>query len=63
MNADTKGLQYDYGSIMHYNLYGFSKNRKPTMSVLNPTTERVGQRKDPSNFDWQWLNTLYCTAG
>jgi hypothetical protein len=62
MKADTKGLPYDYGSIMHYGLNDFSSNGKPTISVRFPTKEEVGQRKALSKFDWQWLNKVYCTG-
>ena len=62
MEADTKNLPYDYGSIMHYDLNAFSSNGKPTMSVLFPTKEKVGQRNGLSKFDWQWLDKVYCTG-
>ena len=62
IKADTKGLPYDYGSIMHYGLNTFSSNGKPTMSVLFPTKEEVGQRNGLSKFDWQWLDKVYCTG-
>ena len=63
MAADTKGLPYEYGSIMHYGLHAFSKNFRKTMSVLSKTAKTVGQRKGPSELDWQWLDKVYCTVG
>ena len=68
-NAIIDGLPaYDYGSIMHYNLFAFSKHLfKRTISVL-PWRQIlksliVGQRNGPSRRDKEWLNEVYCTAG
>ena len=62
MGADTKGLPYDYGSIMHYGLRDFSKNGKETISTLIPTRKKVGQRKSLSDDDIQWLHEFYYTG-
>ena len=34
-DVDYRGEQYDYASIMHYNLNAFSKNGQDTMTVIN----------------------------
>ena len=62
MRADTKGLPYDYGSIMHYGLRDFSKNGKETIFTLIPTRKKVGQRKRLSDDDIQWLHEFYYTG-
>ncbi|XP_055600440.1 seminal metalloprotease 1-like [Uranotaenia lowii] len=56
------GTQYDYGSIMHYTLYDFSKNGKKTMVPLRDT-KMVGQRKGLSRADITKINRMYkCRA-
>ena len=62
MPAKTKGLPYDYGSIMHYGLYDFSKNGKETISILETTKKKVGQREHLSDDDIQWLYEFYYTG-
>ena len=63
MAADTLGLPYDFGSIMHYGIRDFGKNLKKSITVLSKTKKKVGQRKGPSELDWQWLDKMYCTKG
>ena len=68
LNASIDGLPaYDYGSIMHYKRYAFSKDKqnKKTISVIPWTwkTLIVGQRDGPSRGDKKWLKEVYCTAG
>ena len=60
MNADTQGLSYDYGSLMHYGLHAFSKNGKKTISLRSMTWKKVGQRSGPSKLDRKWLDEVYC---
>lgn len=56
------GLPYDYGSIMHYPMVGFSKSRtQPIIFPIVPCA-RVGQRKRMSPSDVARVNRLYaCT--
>lgn len=50
---------YDYGSIMHYSLYAFSKNGKPTMRPKKPFTGTIGQRDAITDSDYLQLRYLY----
>ena len=55
--GDDIGL-YDYGSIMHYSAYAFSKNRKPTIEVLQSGQE-IGQRNGLSIGDISTVASVY----
>ena len=48
---------YDYGSIMHYGRFAFSKNGEPT--VVTPNGESIGQRDGLSAHDIQAVNFMY----
>ena len=48
---------YDFGSIMHYDEFAFSKNGKPTIETLNG--ESIGQRNGLSDGDVQAVNFMY----
>jgi hypothetical protein len=50
--------EYDYGSIMHYNAYAFSKNNKET---IRPRISgfRIGQREGFSPNDIKAINQIY----
>lgn len=50
--------QYDYGSIMHYDGYAFSKNGKPTIVPLMPNAS-IGQREGLSLGDKAAVTQLY----
>ena len=58
MRSNTRGLQYDYGSVMHYGAYAFSRNDQPTIITLNGA--RIGQRNGLSSTDWQHVLLNYC---
>jgi hypothetical protein len=49
--------RYDFGSIMHYDEFTFSKNDKPTIETLNG--ESIGQRSSLSDGDVQAVNFMY----
>ncbi|XP_076106976.1 uncharacterized protein LOC143075454 isoform X1 [Mytilus galloprovincialis] len=57
--VDTLGVQYDYGSIMHYSKYSFSKNGNPTIQPIRNTNAEIGQRDGLSDLDIKRINTLY----
>jgi hypothetical protein len=56
-NADDIGL-YDYGSIMHYPKYAWSKNGLPTIKTI-PTAVFIGQRSGLSLKDQAAIRYMY----
>uniref|UniRef100_A0A0N5C2U2 Metalloendopeptidase n=1 Tax=Strongyloides papillosus TaxID=174720 RepID=A0A0N5C2U2_STREA len=62
-DSNTFGLSYDYGSIMHYDMYSHSKNKKPTIiPKYNLYKKTIGQIKELSFLDIKTLNLLYCKS-
>jgi len=54
------GEKYDYGSVMHYGPYAFSKNGERTIVVLEEGKEdAIGQRLELSETDIKKLNAMY----
>lgn len=53
------GTRYDYGSIMHYGPYAFSKNRKPTISAKQSGGQNMGQSNGLSQTDIIKINRMY----
>ena len=49
--------RYDFGSIMHYDRFAFSKNDQPTIETLHG--ESIGQRSGLSDADVQAVNFMY----
>uniref|UniRef100_T1GM43 Metalloendopeptidase n=1 Tax=Megaselia scalaris TaxID=36166 RepID=T1GM43_MEGSC len=45
------GIRYDYGSIMHYGPYAFSKNNRPTITAKFSGGENMGQSNGLSQSD------------
>ena len=60
----TQGVSYDYGSIMHYSAYAFSRNGKPTIEVKDRSIRNsvLGQRSGLSAKDLQHIDALYCDS-
>jgi hypothetical protein len=53
---------YDFGSLMHYDAYGFTKNGLPTIIPLDSIYEQtMGQRERAAFYDYKQINRLYCT--
>ena len=62
---DSRGVQYDYNSIMHYGAFSFSiSNTKPTMVAKRKSEFHnritMGQRDRLSTLDILQANTMYC---
>ena len=55
---------YDFGSIMHYSLFAFSKEPKVLRTIHNkvPIDDGIviGQRRQLSKFDIDSINFIYC---
>ncbi|KXJ72215.1 hypothetical protein RP20_CCG018582 [Aedes albopictus] len=52
------GVEYDYGSVMHYSGKAFSKNKEPTIEALQPNVT-LGQRNGLSEKDVTKLEQMY----
>ncbi|XP_077306325.1 low choriolytic enzyme-like [Lithobates pipiens] len=57
LNVDL--TDYDYGSIMHYARYAFTKNGLPTLKAIPDNSVSFGQRFAMSALDIKKLNNLY----
>ncbi|XP_068140874.1 seminal metalloprotease 1-like [Drosophila tropicalis] len=54
------GEEYDYGSVMHYGPYAFSKNGEMTIvPVKEEAVDVIGQRLELSETDIKKLNAMY----
>ena len=51
--------EYDYGSIMHYGRYNFSKAGDPTITPMFGDTNSIGQRLAPSQGDLNAVAEMY----
>jgi hypothetical protein len=52
---------YDFGSFMHYDSYGFSKNGEPTIIPFDGRyAKTMGQREKAAFYDYKQINRLYC---
>uniref|UniRef100_A0A0N5C3C4 Metalloendopeptidase n=1 Tax=Strongyloides papillosus TaxID=174720 RepID=A0A0N5C3C4_STREA len=57
----THKLPYDYGSIMHADVYAYSKNNNYTIVPLDYLyTKTLGSSTSPSFIDYKLLNLHYC---
>ena len=58
------GQPYDYGSIMHYSMYAFAKDRSKPTIVPKQSGAVIGQRIRLSDIDVKEIQILYgCVAG
>ncbi|XP_028286763.1 high choriolytic enzyme 1-like [Parambassis ranga] len=59
VNTLNQGTTYDYGSVMHYSKYAFSKNNQPTMVAIPDSSVEFGKATEMSQKDILRLNRLY----
>ncbi|XP_048401939.2 low choriolytic enzyme-like [Stegostoma tigrinum] len=59
LETNNLGTVYDYGSIMHYGRYAFSKNKNPTMVPIPDPNVEIGQARGLSTKDVIKINKLY----
>uniref|UniRef100_A0A0N5BIQ7 Metalloendopeptidase n=2 Tax=Strongyloides papillosus TaxID=174720 RepID=A0A0N5BIQ7_STREA len=62
INSDTYFLNYDLGSIMHYDSYAYTKNGEKTIATADPHYDKtIGQTERLSFIDIKALNFHYCS--
>ena len=64
--ATTQGVPYDYGSVMHYGAYAFTRNGQPTILPVQSSgvgPDELGQRDRMSASDLEHAKALYCAEG
>ncbi|KAL6461611.1 hypothetical protein MHYP_G00297550 [Metynnis hypsauchen] len=59
--TNNLGTPYDYGSVMQYPRYAFSKNGKPTMVPIPNPNVKIGLATEMSANDILRVNKLYCS--
>ncbi|XP_036439793.1 low choriolytic enzyme-like [Colossoma macropomum] len=59
-NTNNLGTPYDYGSVMHYGRYAFSKNGQPTMIPIPNPNVKIGLSTEMNANDILRVNKLYC---
>ncbi|CAK6954053.1 hatching enzyme 1.2 [Scomber scombrus] len=61
--TDNLNLPYDYGSIMHFGMYAYSQDGKPTIVPKNSKDIKLGQALSLSHIDKLKINRLYKCGG
>ncbi|XP_034031443.1 high choriolytic enzyme 1-like [Thalassophryne amazonica] len=59
INSLNQNTSYDYGSVLHYSKYAFSKNGQPTLVATPDPTVEFGRATEMSEMDVIRLNRLY----
>ncbi|XP_031425700.1 low choriolytic enzyme-like [Clupea harengus] len=59
INTNNLGTPYDYGSVMQYGRYAFSRNRQPTIVPIPDPNAVIGKASEMSRFDIMRVNRLY----
>uniref|UniRef100_A0A0K0F136 Metalloendopeptidase n=1 Tax=Strongyloides venezuelensis TaxID=75913 RepID=A0A0K0F136_STRVS len=61
LDSNTFGLPYDYGSIMHYDMDSFTKNKGSTIIPKHELYRKtIGQVEQLSFIDIKTVNMMYC---
>nr|BAE97360.1 nephrosin [Plecoglossus altivelis altivelis] len=63
INTINLGTPYDYGSVMHYSRFAFSKNRQPTIVPIPDNNVVIGRANQMSPTDILRINLLYSCNG
>ncbi|KAJ8247525.1 hypothetical protein GJAV_G00247380 [Gymnothorax javanicus] len=59
IRTNNLGTPYDYGSVMHYGRYAFSRNRQPTIVPIRNKNAQIGRARKMSRNDIIRVNRLY----
>ncbi|KAI4877816.1 hypothetical protein NFI96_026055 [Prochilodus magdalenae] len=59
-DTNNLGTPYDYGSVMHYGKFAFSKNGQPTIIPIPDPNVSIGRATEMNNNDILRVNKLYC---
>ena len=54
-----EGVPYDLASVMHYESYDYSWNKKPTIEALDPAQTSLLNHKGLSDGDIKLLKKIY----
>ncbi|XP_076018085.1 hatching enzyme 1.2 [Genypterus blacodes] len=57
--TDSLDLPYDYSSIMHFGMYAYSQDGKPTIIPKNSKDIKLGQASTLSHIDKMKINKMY----
>ena len=61
---DSRSVPYDFGSVMHYGEFFFTKTQGlKTLKPIQYTTDTIGQRVGLSELDIKQGNLLYSCPG
>lgn len=58
--ASTRGVKYDFDSIMHYGAYDFAKNRNEPVITPKTNDQITGQRTHLTKQDLMHIFKVYC---
>ncbi|PWS22732.1 hypothetical protein DKP78_16835, partial [Enterococcus faecium] len=62
INTNNLGTPYDYGSVMHYSRFAFSRNGQPTIVPIPDSNVAIGRATEMSKWDIDRINRLYGCA-